>query len=69
MEDHILETLAVDGPLHVTELAERIDSHPLTVDRVCAQLHTDGHIYLFGGGRYRLTDTGREQLTDEPSRR
>lgn len=65
MEHDILETLADAGPLHVTELAERVDGHPLTVDRMCSQLHTDGYIYLFGGGRYRLTDTGREQLTEE----
>lgn len=63
MERDILNALADDGPLHVLELAERVTGHPITVDQTCAQLHNDGHIYPVGGGRYRLTETGRDQLT------
>jgi DNA-binding Lrp family transcriptional regulator len=57
----VLAALAADGPLDIVELAERIDDHPLTVDRVCTRLRRDGAIRTIGGGRYCLTARGRER--------
>ena len=65
MERDILHVLDSDGPLHVLEIASRIDGHPITVDQTCARLHNDGYISPIGGGRYRLTEDGKELLNDE----
>ena len=64
MKDQILQTLADDGPLHVMEITDRVDGHPITIDRICAQLHKDGHIYPSGHGQYQLTNDERQQLRD-----
>lgn len=63
-ECEILETLAKHGALHVTEIAQKIDSHPISVDRICTRLYNDDQISLFSHGHYRLTDNGRQRLTD-----
>ena len=70
MERNILQVLDTDGPLHVMEIASRIDGHPITVDQACARLHNDVYISPIGGSRYRLTEDGSEQLEDkcEPPR-
>jgi Mn-dependent DtxR family transcriptional regulator len=47
------------------EIAAQIDGHPISVDQACARLHKDGYISTIGGGRYRVTDVGRERLTDD----
>lgn len=65
MERAILQVLDADGPLHVMEIAAQIDGHPISVDQACARLHKDGYISTIGGGRYRVTDVGRERLTDD----
>ena len=69
MEQDILHVLDADGPLYVMEIAAKIDGHPITVDQACARLHKDGHISPIGGGRYRLTDFGRERLSDDCQQR
>jgi Mn-dependent DtxR family transcriptional regulator len=62
-EREILETLAEQAPLYVIEIAQEVDSHPITVDRACARLHDGGYIHSVSRGYYRLTDTGRQQFT------
>lgn len=65
MDHAVLRALETDGPLHVMEIATRIEGHPITVDQACARLHDDGFISPIGGGRYRLTEEGSAQLNDE----
>lgn len=67
MKDKILQELAKDGPLHVMEITNRVDGHPITIDRICSQLHSDGHIYPSGHGIYQLTDSGQQQLSNNSS--
>lgn len=62
MERDILHVLDADGPLHVMEIAEQIEGHPITVDQACARLHNDGYISPIGGGRYRVTADGLDYL-------
>ncbi len=62
MRQSILRALSLDDPLHITEIADRIDEHPITVDQACSQLHDDEYITTIGGGRYCLTDDGQEFL-------
>lgn len=69
MDRAILSVLNTDGPLHVTEIATRIDAHPITVDQICTRLYNDGYISPTGGGRYRLTDTGNKHLSDNYGQR
>jgi predicted transcriptional regulator len=63
-EREILVTFAEHGPLHVMEVAQKVDNHPLSVDRACARLYDGGHISPFSHGYYRLTDHGQQRLTD-----
>lgn len=65
MERDILEILDTQGPLHVMEIAKQINGHPIAVDQACSQLHTDGEIAPIGRGRYRLTDDGKDRLSDD----
>ena len=65
MEQDILHVLGTDGPLHITEIATRIDGHPITVDQACERLHNDGYISPIGGGRYHLTDDGHKYISDD----
>lgn len=67
MDRAVLRALETNGPLHVTEIATRIDGHPITVDQACARLHDDGFITPIGGGRYRLTEEGSAQIDDDES--
>jgi Mn-dependent DtxR family transcriptional regulator len=67
-ERTILETLANHGPLHVVGIAREVGDHPISVDRTCTRLYNDGHIYPCGRGQYRLTDNGRQRLTDSHDR-
>jgi predicted transcriptional regulator len=67
-ERQILATLAKHGPLHVMAIAQEVDDHPISVDRTCTYLYNGGHIYPCGRGQYRLTDNGRQRLTDSYDR-
>lgn len=64
IERKILATLAEHGPLYVMRIALEVDDHPISVDRTCTRLYNGGHIYPCGRGQYRLTDNGRQRLTD-----
>jgi DNA-binding IclR family transcriptional regulator len=64
-ERSILELLAEGEQLPVTQIAERLDRHPVTVDRQCYDLQRDGYIVIAAsGGAYRLTAKGRERLEE-----
>lgn len=62
MEQRILERLQQRGPLHVMELANALDDHPVAVDRSCYRLHQDGYIETHTAGVYELTDAGARHL-------
>ena len=59
----ILQLLENNGQTPVTEIADRLDTHPVTIDRQCYELQQDDYIMMAAvGGVYRLTDRGRERL-------
>lgn len=63
LEQEILETLAEDGQLSVSGLADALDRHPVTVDRQCYDLQSDGYIVIAtSGGTYKLTPKGLSRL-------
>lgn len=58
----LLVTLEDQGPAETTTLAETLEVHPLTVTQRCDDLASDGRIRRVSGGRYGITDDGREYL-------
>lgn len=68
MEGEILKTLDEAGDLHITDIADRIDSTLVDVDRRCFRLHQEGYIRIIDTGVYRLTDTGEHRLADVTDR-
>ncbi|WP_254538816.1 hypothetical protein [Halomarina litorea] len=69
LQRDVLGALDTHGPLDTVEIAERIDDHPLTVDRICTQLRRDGAIRTISGGRYCVTPSGREHSLRKESGR
>ena len=65
VERTILEALDSSEPLRILELADRVEIHPITVDRTCIHLHQEGQIYPIGHNLYQLTDCGRQRLDRE----
>ena len=61
----IPELLAEHGPATVPDLAERLDTHPLTVERRCAELQRTGRIRQDTGGRYTTCDASRRDAMPE----
>jgi DNA-binding IclR family transcriptional regulator len=62
----ILELLAEHDQLPLKVIADELDSHPVTVDRQCYELLTDGYIRIAGSGNaYVLTETGRDCVSGE----
>ncbi|TKR25339.1 Lrp/AsnC family transcriptional regulator [Natronomonas salsuginis] len=62
LEQAVLELLAEEQH-SVSGIADALDRHPVTVDRQCYDLQTDGYIAVAtSGGTYRLTAKGRERL-------
>lgn len=59
----LLTVLAEHGPLEVTTLAATLETHPLTVDQACAELHAAGYVQQVAGGVYDITETGDASLT------
>ena len=60
----VLEVLAAGEQRSVAGIADALDRHPVTVDRQCYDLQTDGYILIASsGGTYKLTEKGRERLT------
>ncbi|MFO7925486.1 MAG: MarR family transcriptional regulator [Halobacteriota archaeon] len=65
LERDVLELLA-EEQCSVSMIANALDRHPVTVDRQCYDLQTDGYIAIASsGGTYRLTVKGRERLAEE----
>lgn len=62
LESAILRALSDRTALHVMDLAEQIEEHPLTVDKACAQLHEDGYITTSSHGIYDVTTYGERRL-------
>lgn len=62
----ILAAVDERGALTPSEITEAVDAHPITVDRVCDSLRSEGTLQTVEGGRYVLTDRGREQLGNPP---
>lgn len=50
IEEQIRETLSEHGELHVLELADRLEEHPITVEKACARLHRNEVITPAGRG-------------------
>lgn len=50
IEEQIRETLSEQGALHVLELADRLEAHPITVEKACSQLHRNEDIVPVGRG-------------------
>jgi predicted ArsR family transcriptional regulator len=64
--DRILELLAAHDQLPLGTIADELDRHPVTVDRQCYDLQTDGYVRIAGSGSaYVLTDAGRDRVADE----
>jgi predicted ArsR family transcriptional regulator len=62
-EKEILALLADHGATPAVELAERLDRHPVTVDRQCYDLESEGHITMTATcGVYELTRQGRRRF-------
>ena len=64
-EYKILKTLAEQDSLHVLEISQEVDDHPVSVDRTCAYLYDNGYIVPCSRGHYQLTDDGRQRLTND----
>ncbi len=64
LEAAILRALSEQTALHVMDLAEQIEEHPLTVDQACAQLHEEGYITTSSHGIYDVTTYGERRLDD-----
>lgn len=60
----LFETLAADGPLSAAELADRTDTHPDGLARLCDFLVAEGYLATTGE-RYRLTKLTRRWLLAE----
>ena len=61
-EVDVLETLANRSPCHVMDIANTLESHPITIDRTCARLHEKEYISSLGRGLYEITEEGKHQL-------
>ena len=64
-ELQILEILGKEGPLHARRIAEELDEHPLSVDRICSRLYETGDIHSCKRGHYQLTERGKTRLLGE----
>ena len=65
LELDILQVLAGGDQRSVAGIADALDRHPVTVDRQCYDLQTDGYIIIASsGGTYKLTEKGRQRLAD-----
>lgn len=64
-ERAILVALDAREQLSVTELADHLDAHPVSVARRCDDLQQDGTIRQITSGRYTLTETGTRQVSGD----
>ena len=61
-ETNVLKTLAKRSPCHVTDIANSVENHPITIERTCTRLHEEGCIYPLGRGLYEITEDGERRL-------
>lgn len=61
-EIDVIQALADGSPLHVMDIADAVDGHPITIDQTCARLYDEGFIFPLGRGRYEITDKGVHRL-------
>lgn len=67
LETDVLELLAAADRRSISGIADALGEHPVTVDRQCYDLQTDGYIAVASsGGTYRLTEKGRRRLSEGP---
>jgi len=65
LEADVLKLLAADERRSISGIADALGEHPVTVDRQCYDLQTDGYIAVASsGGTYRLTEKGHRRLED-----
>lgn len=64
LELAVLRAIDARPPVHVMDLADAVDDHPLAVERVCTRLHEDGYISPDTHGLYGLTEAGRQRLAE-----
>lgn len=64
LEAPILRAIDDRPPVHLIDLAEAVDGHPVAVERACARLDEDGYIRPAPQGLYTLTDAGRRRLAE-----
>ncbi|WP_207592825.1 MarR family transcriptional regulator [Halomontanus rarus] len=64
LERDVLRAVAERRPIRVTDLADRVDEHPVAVDRACRRLHDEGHISSAGRGVYDVTERGQRRLAE-----
>lgn len=58
----VLKIVAAKSPVHISDIAEDTQLHPLTVDQTCVRLHGQGYLAVLGQGRYKITETGERQI-------
>jgi len=62
LEAAILRAVDDRPPVHLIDLADAVDDHPVAVERACARLDEDGYIRPAPEGLYTLTGAGRRRL-------
>lgn len=63
LDPAVLDAVAEQSPVHVLDLAGRLDEHPVAVDLACARLRDRGDVRLVGRAEYALAETGRTDRT------
>ncbi|NKE34882.1 MarR family transcriptional regulator [Natronococcus sp. JC468] len=56
----ILETLTDGGPMTISQLADRLATHPVTIERRCRELQRAGRVRRCPGGTFAVDDSGGE---------
>lgn len=67
LESDILNALTQHQSIHVIDLSQQMDEHPVAVDQACARLHNRGYLTLSNQGVYDVTDHGRQYLDQAPT--
>lgn len=69
LEHVTLSVLAEQAPLHVLDIAEEADEHPVAIDLACARLHDRGDIWSAGLGQFDITEQGQRRCNGNLDRR
>lgn len=60
----LLATIQQRETAAVTDIAEALDAHPVTVDRRCSELQRRGYVRRTATGVYLITEAGEEHLRE-----